>query len=73
MFAENNNMQTETRQIKGKQIAETCRIVKTNKGWEVPCQSGHCKYLVYYAELLLSKPKCTCSDHEIRNCKCKHM
>ncbi len=73
MFAENNNMQTDMRQEKGKQIAATCRIVKTNKGWEVPSQSGHGKYLVYYAESLLSKPKCTCPDHEIRNCKCKHI
>lgn len=60
------------RQIKGKQIAETCRIVKTEKGWQVPSQSGHGTYLVY-TESLLSKPKCTCPDHESRGVICKHI
>ncbi len=72
MFANENNMQTDMRKIKGQQIAETYRIVKTSKGWEVPSQSGHGKYLVY-TESLLSKPKCTCPDHESRGVICKHI
>jgi transposase len=72
MFANTNNQQTDMRQIKGLQIAETCRIVKTEKGWLVPSQSGHGKYLVF-TESLLSKPHCTCPDHESRGVICKHI
>ncbi len=67
---ETNGM--DMRQLKGQKIAETCRIVKTDKGWQVPSQSGHGTYLVY-TESLLSKPKCTCPDHESRGVICKHI
>lgn len=67
---ETNGM--DMRKIKGQKIAETCRIVKTAMGWQVPSQSGHGTYLVY-TESLLSKPKCTCPDHESRGVICKHI
>lgn len=60
------------RQERGKQIAQTCRIEKTAKGWVVPSQSGQGTYLVY-TKSLLSAPECTCPDFELRKNVCKHI
>ena len=60
----------ETRKTKGLEIAKTSRITKTEKGWEVPSQSGHGNYLVQsdgFGAL------CNCPDYITRNCKCKHI
>jgi len=67
-----------TRQLKGQQIAQMCRITKTEKGWQVPSQSGHGAYLVAQ-KYLLSPLECNCPDYEIRGKahnhehKCKHI
>ena len=62
--------QIEIRKQRGYEIAKTSRIEKTDKGWKVPSQSGSGFYMVksngFGAE-------CNCPDHELRNCKCKHI
>ncbi len=58
------------RQEKGYEIAKTSRIQQTEKGWEVPSQSGKGVYLVNNHN---SEEKCNCPDFEFRKCKCKHI
>lgn len=64
----------EIRRQKGMQIAQTCRILKREKGgYVVPSQSGNGAYLVKYINY---KPVCECPDFEKRNVlgiKCKHI
>ena len=63
--------QTETRKIKGIEIAKTSRIIKNEKGqWKVPSQSGAGFYVVESNGFGAS---CNCPDHELRKCKCKHI
>ncbi len=68
---ENEN---EVRREKGKQIAQTCRIMHRERGgYVVPSQSGSGCYIVKYENL---KPVCECPDFEKRNIlgiKCKHI
>ena len=61
----------ETRQIKGKQIAQMCQIEKKGLDkWQVPSQSGHGSYIVTrYAEQFL----CNCPDFETIQQPCKHI
>ena len=58
------------RKQRGLYIAKTSRITQTDDGWKVPSQSGGGYYTVktdgYGAT-------CTCPDHELRHCKCKHI
>lgn len=61
-----------TREIKGKHIAQTSRIVRTDKGWVVPSQTGGGKYLVY-TKSIHAMPECTCPDYELRKQPCKHI
>ena len=72
-------MQTQTeaneiRKQRGKEIAQTCRIMKRERGgYVVPSQSGHGVYLVQYIDY---KPVCECPDFEKCGCfgiKCKHI
>jgi transposase len=62
--------QIETRKQRGYEIAKTSRIVKTDKGWKVPSQSGQGFYMVISDG---KEAKCNCPDHELRSCKCKHI
>src|SRR3989338_5931884 len=63
--------ETETRKIKGIQIAKTSRIVKDAKGqWKVPSQSGGGHYIVISNGF---GAECNCPDHELRKSKCKHI
>jgi transposase len=63
--------QTLARQQKGKHIAQTSRITRTDKGeWKVPSQSGNGYYVVVSNGI---EAKCNCPDHETRHCKCKHI
>lgn len=63
--------QIETRKIKGLEIAKVSRIIKNEKGqWKVPSQTGAGFYIV---ESNGFEAKCNCPDHELRNCKCKHL
>jgi len=63
--------ETETRKIKGIQIAKTSRIVKDDKGqWKVPSQSGGGHYIVISNGF---GAECNCPDHELRKSKCKHI
>ncbi len=64
------NLRTMTREQKGMIIAKTFRIVKTDKGWKVPSQSGHGFYLVKFNG---HEPECNCPDCELRKLKCKHI
>ncbi len=58
------------RKEKGLHIAKTSRILKGEKGWKVPSQSGAGFYMVVSNGL---EAKCSCPDHETRHCKCKHI
>lgn len=60
----------EPRKIKGQQIAQQCRIHKTNKGWTVPSQTGSGAYLVKMDSI---SEECNCPDYELRKGKCKHI
>ena len=61
---------TVSREKRGMEIAKTCRIVKNEKGWIVPSQSGHGNYLVRLDKF---EPTCNCPDCEMRHQKCKHI
>ncbi len=63
--------QPDYRRERGLRLAQTARIVQTEKGdWKVPSSSGNGYYNVksngFGAE-------CNCPDHEARKCKCKHI
>lgn len=59
------------RKQRGFEIAKTTRIMRTEKGeWKVPSQTGEGFYLVISNGF---EAKCTCHDHELRKCKCKHI
>ena len=58
------------RKEKGYEIAKTSRIVKTDKGWKVPSQTGSGYYIVVSNGF---GAECSCPDHEKRKCKCKHI
>src|SRR3989338_9329533 len=62
--------QMEVRKQRGYEIAKTSRIEKTEKGWKVPSQSGGGHYIVVSNGF---GAECSCPDHELRNCKCKHI
>lgn len=65
-----NKEQLEVRKQRGYNIAKTSRIVKTEKGWKVPSQSGEGFYMVVSNGI---EAKCSCPDCELRKCKCKHI
>ncbi|MBN1175782.1 SWIM zinc finger family protein, partial [Candidatus Woesearchaeota archaeon] len=65
-----NEQQLEVRKQRGYNIAKTSRIVKTEKGWKVPSQSGEGFYMVVSNGI---EAKCSCPDCELRKCKCKHI
>lgn len=62
--------QIEVRKQRGYEIAKTSRIEKTEKGWKVPSQSGSGHYIVVSNGF---GAECNCPDHELRQCKCKHI
>lgn len=59
-----------SRQQRGQLIAQNYRIVRTDKGYEVPSQFNKGKYLV---KVRYDKKECNCPDYELRRCKCKHI
>ena len=62
--------QIEIRKQKGYEIAKNSRITKTEKGWQVPSQTGAGTYTVISNGF---ESTCTCPDYETRHCKCKHV
>lgn len=58
------------REERGRYIAKTFRITKTEKGYKVPSQSGSG---YYYVKLKNYEPECNCPDCKNRNLKCKHI
>ncbi len=62
---------SDPREQRGLMIAAKCRIKRANDGWLVPSQSTPGgKYKVYPAH---DGFHCTCPDHEIGGCVCKHI
>jgi transposase len=59
----------DARQVKGLQIAQNGKILKTPNGWVVPSQTGEGAYLVQNVNM---KTACDCPDCETRRIKCKH-
>jgi transposase len=62
----------DARKQRGLEIAALARIDRDNDVFIVPSQTDprHPKYKVrYHAE----RPTCTCPDHELRGCRCKHI
>ena len=62
--------QIEVRKQRGLEIAKTSRISKVGNGWHVPSQSGAGFYTVQSNGF---EATCNCPDHELRQCKCKHL
>ena len=62
--------QISMRKERGFQIAQKFRITRTEKGWKVPSQTGDNFYIVQSNG---EGATCTCPDHELRRCKCKHI
>lgn len=56
------------RELKGRDIADRCKIVKQDGLYLVPSQSGKGKYKVN-----ADKQTCSCPDFEIRQAACKHI
>ena len=63
-----------TREQRGIELAEKMNIRQVGKGvkgkWIVPSATDKTKYTV---EINGDKQHCTCLDHELRHCKCKHI
>ena len=60
----------EARQLRGLEIAAKSRIYQKEDGtWSVPSQVGKGRYVIEMGE----KPRCSCSDYETREAKCKHI
>src|SRR3989338_8501662 len=62
--------QIEIRKQRGMEIAKTSRITKFENVWHVPSQSGSGFYVVKSNGF---EATCNCPDHEVRQCKCKHL
>ena len=62
--------QMEVRKQRGMEIAKTSRITKFENAWHVPSQSGSGFYVVKSNGF---EATCNCPDHEVRQCKCKHL
>jgi Transposase DDE domain len=61
----------DAREQRGLVIAAKHRIKRNGKEWIVPSQTKRGeKYTVVFEA---DKPRCTCHDHELRGCKCKHI
>jgi len=58
------------RELRGREIAETMKLIQTGSAWIVPSQSGKGRYTVCSDG---QTPHCTCPDHETRGVKCKHI
>jgi transposase len=60
----------EARKLRGLEIAAKCKIAHREDGqWVVPSQTSGLRYKVSIGK----EPHCTCQDHEVRRCKCKHI
>jgi uncharacterized Zn finger protein len=64
------DLNLESRQQRGLQIAAMAKITKKGDAWIVPSQSGKGRYTVCPDS---ENPHCTCPDHETRGGKCKHI
>lgn len=63
--------QNQIRKNRGLHIAQTSRIIQNEKGdWKVPSSSGKGYYIVKSNGM---GAECSCPDHELRKCKCKHI
>ncbi len=61
----------DAREQRGLMIAAKCRIKRCDDGWIVPSQSTPGgKYKVYHSH---DSYHCTCPDHEVIGCVCKHI
>lgn len=56
------------RELKGREIANKGKIVKSGNLWLVPSQSGRGRYKVN-----ADASRCTCPDFEFHQAKCKHI
>src|SRR3989338_3995359 len=59
-----------SREQRGQLIAQKYRIMRTDKGYEVPSQFNKGKYLV---KVRYDHKECNCPDYEVRRQKCKHI
>ena len=64
------NYKNLTREQRGVLIAKNYKIVRTDKGFEVPSQFNKGKYLV---QIRYDSKECNCPDYEVRRQKCKHI
>jgi len=66
------NAGTEERKQRGIQIAALARIDKTGNVYHVPSVTSPNR-TTYKVTMDGAAPTCTCPDHEIRRCRCKHI
>ncbi len=59
------------RKQRGLEIAARCKVVRKERDWSVPSQSGAGKYTV--SGMDAQAPRCTCPDFETRGEPCKHI
>ncbi len=70
MEKQEQNFRNLSREQRGQLIAQKYRIIRTDKGYEVPSQFNKGKYLV---KVLYDHKECNCPDFEVRRQKCKHI
>jgi hypothetical protein len=58
------------RKERGAILATETNVSQTERGWQVPSQSGNGTYTVTIED---GNESCTCPDHQQRECKCKHI
>jgi transposase len=61
----------DARQQRGLEIAARFKVVRRERDWSVPSQSGTGKYTV--SGLDIEAPRCTCPDFETNGGPCKHI
>jgi len=60
----------DVREQRGRVIAETSKITRTDNDWYVPSQTGGGKYVVRFTPHM---PTCSYPDYELREMRCKHI
>ena len=64
-------MDMDAREQRGLEIAARFKLVRRERDWSVPSQTGEGRYTV--SGLDVDTPRCTCPDFEERQQACKHI
>jgi SWIM zinc finger len=69
--AEKRKTTMDAREQRGLEIAARFKVVRRERDWSVPSQTGEGKYTVSGVDV--DAPRCTCPDFEERQQACKHV